>query len=73
MIGSLVKFLFYGFIWLFIFSIPVGNSKKLFDVGYEYIVDSDTANAIKMYILSIFNKTKKTIVEPESIKEEKPK
>lgn len=73
MIGSVVKFLFCGFVWLFIFSVPVGNSKKLFDVGHEYIVDSDIANAIKSYISSFFNKTKKAIEEPESLKEDKKK
>jgi len=33
-------FLIYGFVWLFIFSIPVGNGKNLFQIGYFYIVDT---------------------------------
>lgn len=63
-----MKFLFYGFIWLFIFSIPVGHSKKLFDLGYEHIVDSDVVHTLTSYVSSFFNKTKTTVTE--SVKEE---
>lgn len=30
----------YGFFWLFVFSIPVGMQRKLFDVAWFYIVDT---------------------------------
>jgi len=33
-------FLIYGFVWLLVFSIPVGNGKNLFQIGYYYIVDT---------------------------------
>lgn len=40
LIKKLFAFLFLGLIWLFLFSIPVGNDKKLFQVCYHYIVDT---------------------------------
>ena len=40
MIKNLVIFLVFGFVWLFIFSIPVSRHKRLFDVGYYYFVDT---------------------------------
>lgn len=63
MLGSTMHFLFYGLIWLFIFSCPVGKSKKLFDLGHEYIVDSKPVHEVTSYVSSIFNKTKNTVTE----------
>ena len=37
---KLVIFIIFGVIWLFLFSIPVSNGKKLFQVSYYYIVDT---------------------------------
>lgn len=33
-------FLLIGFVWLFLFSIPVGHGKRLFDIAAHYIVSS---------------------------------
>lgn len=33
-------FLIYGFVWLFIFSIPIKNEKKLFTFLHYYVVDT---------------------------------
>ncbi len=50
-----MKFLVYGIIWLFIFSIPVqGGSKKLFDLGQHYIVDSRPVKRLKSYFSFMF-------------------
>lgn len=40
MIRNLITFLIFGFVWLFLFSMPVGHGKRLFDVGYYYFVDT---------------------------------
>ncbi len=41
MLKSLLIFLLMGFVWLFIFSIPVGtHGKKVFHLGYFYFVDT---------------------------------
>lgn len=41
MFKFLFTFLFIGFLWLFIFSIPVGKrDARLFDVVYRYVVSA---------------------------------
>ncbi|MBX9836946.1 hypothetical protein [Silvanigrella sp.] len=37
---KLFIFLIYGFVWLFVFSIPVANGKSLYQIGYYYVVDT---------------------------------
>ena len=37
---KLFVFIFIGIIWLFIFSIPVKNGRLLFQISYQYIVDT---------------------------------
>jgi len=56
MMGSIMKFLISGVIWLFIFSYPIDDSKKVFDLGYEYIVHSKPVKQITPYLSSIFTK-----------------
>lgn len=40
MIRNFISFLIFGFVWLFLFSIPVGHGRVLFDVGHYYFVDT---------------------------------
>jgi len=40
MFRSLFSFLLFGFVWLFVFSIPVGHNRLLFDVGHYYFVET---------------------------------
>lgn len=40
MMRNLISFLVFGFVWLFLFSIPVGHNRILFDVGHYYFVDT---------------------------------
>lgn len=37
---KLIVFLLFGVIWLFLFSIPMSNGKKLFQISHYYIVDT---------------------------------
>ncbi len=40
MIRNSIMFISLGFVWLFLFSIPVGKNKSVFDVAHFYIVDT---------------------------------
>lgn len=40
MIRNSIMFISLGFVWLFLFSIPVGNGKNVFNVAHFYIVDT---------------------------------
>lgn len=40
MLRNSMLFVTFGILWLFIFSVPVGTSKSVFDVAHYYIVDT---------------------------------
>lgn len=63
MVGSIIKFFIYGFIWLFIFSIHVNRTEKLFDLCYDSIVDSQTVHELKSYLSTFIKKIKNEIEE----------
>lgn len=44
MIEKIKTALFYGVVWLFLFSIPVGQGKHLFNLAWFYIVDTAPVN-----------------------------
>ena len=61
---SLLTFFISGLIWLFIFSIPVGHEgKKLYSVGYFYLVDTKPVHFVTHFLFSAANKTEKTASE----------
>lgn len=53
----------FGLAWLFILSIPVGYDRKLYDVGYHYIVDTKPVHIVTSFVSSGFLATKNTAEE----------
>jgi hypothetical protein len=53
----LVIFLAYGLVWLFLFSIPLEGSTRLFQVGYYYIVDTKFVHFITDFVKEGTSKT----------------
>jgi hypothetical protein len=44
MLARIGWFSLIGFIWLFLFSIPIDKNNRVFDVGFNLIVDSVPVN-----------------------------
>ncbi len=44
MLAKIGWFSLFGFIWLFLFSIPINKDQRVFDVGFNYVVDSVPVN-----------------------------
>lgn len=40
MLGKLQLFFILGFLWLFLFSIPVSPTRNVYDLAFEHIVDT---------------------------------
>ena len=58
MLRNLLIFLVLGLVWLFIFSIPVGHQgKRLFSLGYYYVVDTKMVHLVTDLVSSTANKT----------------
>ncbi len=58
MLRSFLIFLASGFFWLFVFSIPIGHpGKKIFEVGYFYIVDTKPIHFITNSFFKTVDKT----------------
>ncbi|KAB8030613.1 hypothetical protein [Fluviispira multicolorata] len=63
---KLFGFLFVGLIWLFIFSIPVGEGKRLYNICYTYIVDTRPVRWVKEKISSGAKTTENTAKDTAS-------
>jgi hypothetical protein len=50
--------LVFGVLWLFIFSIPVARNQRLFDLGFNVIVDTTPMNWVVTKVQSYFDMTK---------------
>ncbi|MES2614421.1 MAG: hypothetical protein V4591_03295 [Bdellovibrionota bacterium] len=58
MLRTFFIFLLLGIAWLFVFSIPVGHQgKKLFDVGYYYVVDTKLVHLVTNLVSTTVHKT----------------
>ncbi len=58
MIRNIFVFLLSGILWLFIFSIPVGHHhKRVFDLGFYYIVDTRLVHLVTDLVSSTAQKT----------------
>ncbi len=58
MLKNLLVFFGLGFVWLFIFSIPIGHSKKtIFQIAHFYIVDTKLVHSITNLVTSTAHKT----------------
>jgi len=61
MLRNLLIFLLLGIVWLFIFSLPVGHQgKRLFSLGYYYIVDTRLVHLVTDLVSTTAHKTKDT-------------
>ncbi|BBH51907.1 hypothetical protein [Fluviispira sanaruensis] len=49
---KLIAFLFVGLIWLFIFSIPLGEGRRFFNFCYSHIVDTRPVKWVKEKVSS---------------------
>ncbi len=58
MIRSFLAFVVFGILWLFLFSTPIGeHGKKLYDLGYYYLVDNSLVHQIRDIIFTSAHKT----------------
>jgi hypothetical protein len=58
MLRNFLVFLLLGVVWLFIFSIPVGHEgKRLFNIGYYYIVDTRLVHLVTDLASTTVHKT----------------
>jgi hypothetical protein len=48
----------FGVLWLFLFSIPVARNQRLFDVGFNALVDTTPMNWVVTKVQSYFDMTK---------------
>ncbi|APJ02706.1 hypothetical protein [Silvanigrella aquatica] len=62
-IKKLFVFIIYGFIWLFIFSIPLSSGKNLFEIGYDKIVDTKPVHWILSKVSKGMKKTENNAKE----------
>ncbi len=58
MLNKVVITFVFGFLWLFLFSIPVAHNQRLFDVAFNVIVDTSPMNWVVTRVQTYFDMTK---------------
>lgn len=52
----------FGIFWLFIFSIPIDRERRIFDVGYATLIDTQAVHWVLNKVQNYFVLTKKADV-----------